>query len=290
MNGQTTGNVRAGTIRKRACESALRAFTLIELLVVISIIAVLVAMAMPGLALAQEYARRATCAANLRSIGVGLGLYAHDDKTFPYIPLTGAGWGVAVGTSRDEDPFAETPTGRSATSNLYLLVRSRICPAGLFVCPSTTEREDRSVPSEHWDFAAGTNVSYSLMNPYGSERFFEDIGGSVILLADSSPYFDAATGLRNDLDPVNLAEDPNEADVRRGNSANHYRRGQNTMRTGGSARFEERADCGTDRDNIYTRAPGNKETDSAGDLPDPGPDASAANQGPSSPYDSFLIP
>jgi len=59
-------------------------FTLIELLVVIAIIAVLAAMLFPVFARAREAARKATCASNLRQIGVALQMYVGDyDECFP---------------------------------------------------------------------------------------------------------------------------------------------------------------------------------------------------------------
>ena len=59
------------------------AFTLIELLVVIAIISLLVAMLMPALALAEEMARRAVCAANLYHLGMGTLTYASEHEGYP---------------------------------------------------------------------------------------------------------------------------------------------------------------------------------------------------------------
>lgn len=57
----------------------LLAFTLIELLVVISVISLLMAILLPSLSKAREQARRTACMANLRQIGQGIYLYAHDN-------------------------------------------------------------------------------------------------------------------------------------------------------------------------------------------------------------------
>ena len=71
---------------RRVLTGLQRGFTLVELLVVIGIIALLIAILLPALNAAREQANVTACLSNLRQIGLGIDLYAVNNKsTMPVI-------------------------------------------------------------------------------------------------------------------------------------------------------------------------------------------------------------
>ncbi len=104
-----------------------RAFTLIELLVVIAIIALLAAILFPAFASARDRARAASCASNMKQLGLGVQMYIQDNDQRLFF---------RSGTSDSTKNSRVGSTGHNPAQLWWNQLLPYIKTSSLFTCPS----------------------------------------------------------------------------------------------------------------------------------------------------------
>ncbi len=131
---------------KRTTESRRRGFTLIELLVVIAIIAILAGMLLPALARAREKARQASCANNLKNLGLACKMYEGDfDKLVPFSGHPNGGWNYPLWWELIDTYIRQLKSGSAPATGVYF-------------CPSS--------PVKHGDISDYFKRSYGINADY----------------------------------------------------------------------------------------------------------------------------
>jgi competence protein ComGC len=250
------------------------AFTFTELLVIVGIIGLLVALIMPSVNRVRELARRTSCAASLKAIGIGVHQYAQTlgyNSNLPWCQEDAGGLlaNDNVGNNRtDPNPGS---TG-SPTRQWFMLVIGKYAQLGLFGCPSDRNqtklnydnlasqvmpptKDDRA--NAIYDFAT-TDGQHPVGYAFQVTKTSKASGAGVALsLADNSGMPIAADFNGNTMwstmtaSSAQVVRDP--AQPVDANSPNHNREGQNVLTLQGTVLWKTTARCGINLDNIYTR-------------------------------------
>ena len=162
------------------------AFTLIELLVVIGIIFVLASFLAPALLRAKEQANRASCLANIRSLGQAMQIYANenDDRFSVGGSATSYNTNLSFGAIFNAKSFNDT--------------KIFICPNRKRNSPPAYKKETSSLETDTISPASGRIISYVIvMNDEGSgnkpaKPMASDYSSNIFLMED--PGADGPSG------------------------------------------------------------------------------------------------
>lgn len=139
-----------------------RGFTLIELLVVVAIIAILAAILFPVFSRAKEQARRATCASNLKQIGLALMQYTADyDET---MPIYSSGIGSATQFTNPKyvpwllDSYVKSLPSDGKTTEF----------TGIWRCPSTDRNPNQESYGYNYLVLGNIPTAAQMSDPYYS--------------------------------------------------------------------------------------------------------------------------
>ncbi len=179
----------------QSVRKSLHGFTIIELLVVISIIALLIALLLPALALAKQDANSIACLANLRSQGQMIAEYGAEYKgAIPYGRTVGIDWGTNFWGADDWDTLLFCTVNGTPGVSATALAQAWLFPqngtilsatqvnglmetwARIFICPSATLP---LVPGpNHQNFQIGNYTTYAcnpnffmICNPPNSQQY-----------------------------------------------------------------------------------------------------------------------
>ena len=243
------------------------AFTLIEVLVVIGIMTLLMGILLPTIEHVRHKAYIADCASNLRQ--VGLYLLSYSNEHHGALPRTNyvAGAPLRYGTGiAAADPFQPGgPLANDLTAAVFLLLRVQHLPPALLDCPYNDVHEfepqkgDPQAQANFTDFKKTLGYSFANMYPSAaaSAAGYKWAGR---LAAEFAVASDLNPGTKPPYNDV-LGATPTSGwkVMKKANSENHERDGQNVLFGDGHVSLCQNPFVGVRGDNVFTTRDGQVE-------------------------------
>jgi prepilin-type processing-associated H-X9-DG protein len=266
--------------------------TVVTVITLVALAAFFAALLVPSVGRSRETANRVKCASNMRQIGQAILLYSNENHgAYPRTIYQGGDQVIPDVTNAGFDssnPFtADTKVPANCIpASLFLLLRTEDITSAVFCCPSTSAQPDQYggggntvLLRSNFSFLH-SNLSYSYANPFPDNqalssgyKLTSSIDPQFAVLSDRNPGVGAGS------DVLGITKESPAAEIRRGNSLNHGRDGQNILFADGHVEFDNNPFRGLNRDNIFCRGSGG-----------PGTDKSNLVNSPQDASDSVLLP
>ncbi|HEV7298998.1 MAG TPA: hypothetical protein VGN72_06490 [Tepidisphaeraceae bacterium] len=233
-----------------------RGFGLLDLVVVVGVLLLVVAFFLPMRTKQRGDSSRVKCSSNLRQIGQGLLLYSNENRqAYPRVRFDASAPVSYYTGVNDNNPFdgQNDPSPNDVTAALYLLPRTLDMGTEVFTCPSSQEMKfsPKDTIANYSNFPSQKHLSFALANPYPTTvadakgyKWDATLGPEFAVVADMGPGVDMST----------LTQKSSQNDVRKANSTNHDRDGQNVLFGDGHVEFTSTPLVGVNKDNIYAPA------------------------------------
>jgi len=174
-----------------------RAFTLIDVLVSIAVIGLLISIMLPSIAKVRETARKVVCSSGMRQIGLGMNLYAEDNKAMlpasVFLDDPGGRYATAIypqlmDTIRTE-PDLHAPREWGQWDGLGLLFyKSYISAPAVYYCPSHSGTNTLEAYEDQWNSETTgeiiANYQFRGVGPNG-ERHLYNMRATDAMVTDS---------------------------------------------------------------------------------------------------------
>jgi type II secretory pathway pseudopilin PulG len=226
--------------------------SLIDVIVVLVLVGFLIALWAPMVAKSRGRSAQHRCQWHLNTIYQALSNYRNSNggRAPRVIHVAVRRPDVSSMGASASDPFkAGGPPPNSVPAAAFLLLRTQNLNARHFICPGGDFEPDPGGgvdPSQRSNFTdVRKNLGYSFFYPYTARHGQAGNAGSFVVAADLNP---GISGKEDDVAGVTAQDPPDK--MRRGNSNNHAKRGQNVLLSDGSVEFVHTPFVG-EGDNIY---------------------------------------
>jgi prepilin-type processing-associated H-X9-DG protein len=159
-------------------------FTLIELVVVIGLVATLIGLLVPALAMARRTARQAQCAGNLRQWATAVNLYCVENGS--WLPRRGQGKMPTQTLSWPDDWFNDLPVYLGQPTYQHLVASGRMPQAqgqSVWICP-----ELEGLPNQFGNlFGYAMNMALSVRNAPQPDRMDKVGSASTLVFMTDGP-------------------------------------------------------------------------------------------------------